>query len=185
MKKCIECKLPKVLDKFHTNKGNSDGKNSRCKLCIKAQNAKAYAKEKKKNGWSDAKGRIAKTYPYKDGKITIKQALALPECAFSRAALENRLNSGLTLDEIFVPPTKEEKEAAQKLTKIEAAKQRALDRQAIKDAKSEVKRQRALKIMSVPVNVKKTSEYYVMKAYKHRSGSNMDQPIQLTQGGGY
>lgn len=147
--------------------------------------AKKKLEDEKMGKISKAAGRVAKTHPYRDSQLTIKEALALPECTYSRAKVTNGLNAGKTLEEIIWPPTKEEKAELQKLTKIEAAKQRALDRQAVKDAKDDVKRQRALKIMSVPINIKKTAEYYVMLAYKHRSGDNMDSPIQLRDNGGW
>jgi len=81
------------------------------------------------------------------------------------------------------------------MSKEEDRAQAVAKRAAIRNAKLQEKEKdaaikeaarvkKALKIMSVPINIKKTAEYYVMLAYTKRSGSNME-PIQLTKGRGY
>lgn len=146
--------------------------------------AKKKLEDAKMGKISKAAGRVAETFPYKGDKLTIKQAVALPECKYSRVSVSNKINAGLTLEEIIHPQTKEEKDAAQKLNRAEAAKQRTLDKITIKDAKADIKRQAAIKIMSVPVHPMKTAVYWIMKNYTYTADSNME-PIQLRPNGGY
>jgi len=61
---------------------------------------------------------------------------------------------------------------------------RVQDKQIIKNAKAEQQRQRAIKIMSKPINPKYTQIYY-MSIHKPRSESNMDSPIQMRDNGGW
>jgi len=94
--------------------------------------AKKKLEDAKMGKISKAAGRVAETFPYKGGKLTIKQAIELPECKYSRVSVSNKLNAGFTLEEILHPPTKEERDTAQKLTRDEKARQRVQDKQIIK-----------------------------------------------------
>jgi len=130
-------------------------------------------------------GRTADTYPYKDQMLSIKQILELPECKYSRPTISSKLKEGLSLDEILLPPTKEELEAAQKILREKRAQKRAQDKAIIKESKEDIKRQRALKIMSTPITEKATYVYWVLKNYTHSSDSFMGEPIRLSSNGGY
>lgn len=191
-KKCGICKDKKILAEFGRNKSKKDGLQTECRECGKVRSCK-YKADRKARRIAERErgikpkptGRKPERFPYKGMFITMAQVMALPECKYSRPYISRKIKEGFSLDEILLrPPTKEELEAEQKLIRDERARQRVLDRAIIKQSKADIKRQRALKIMSIPVNIKKTQEYYMMKAYTYKADSEVE-PIKLTKGGGY
>ena len=76
----------------------------------------------------------AKLYPYQGKEYTLKQLAKLPECEFTPENLRQRILRGMNIDAALKAITPEER---------------------IQRDKEEKRRQKALKIMSVPVNPEK------------------------------
>lgn len=76
--------------------------------------------------------------------------------------------------------TKDEERAAAIAKRAALRMERDRAKEKAAGIKSAIKRERALKIMSVPLAEKKSYSYYALKSYRHSSDSFMGEPIQLT-----
>tara|TARA_R110002167_G_scaffold256475_2_gene462863 strand:+ start:3416 stop:3973 length:558 start_codon:yes stop_codon:yes gene_type:complete len=99
-------------------------------------------------------GRIAKTYPFAGDNISLGEFVALEECIFSIDSVRHKLRSGKTMDEIIKI---KEHYIGRGVSKIQPVKKMN------KRPTVDIALERRKAIMSVPINPKYQSAFYMPK----------------------
>lgn len=128
-------------------------------------------------------GKKPRLYPYKGDMVSITNLLKLPECKCSRSHLTDKLKLGHKEEDIFKAANKPLPKVAGEISRRKREKL-AADKITIRMAREEELKKKALKIMSVPVNEKKTQLHYMPK-FSMRSKSNLGEVEQLKKNGYY
>lgn len=152
-KKCAACEEKKHLDEFNNNKKSEDGKLRICKACVKAENAKFYAKTKKKNANKIKQRTEMREEDKPKKKIHMKRC---NYCADKKLLTEFHVNIKGTF-----------KRAPNCKICSNILKRRPLK------IKTPEEVQRIKDIMSVPINPKCTQEYYIMQRFTPKATSNL------------